>query len=208
MLKKLFIPLNVILISLMISTSSLAQVNVGLALKASTLGLGGDAVVRFHPKMDVRVGFETMGFGRDFEFKEGDINYDATANLKTGTISAMFDYYVGKSFFLAAGVGYNLFNVNIAGQAASDMPYGDISIPKDDIGNFDVDVDPGSKLSPYIGLGFGKALGRTKNLAMAFELGALYQGGPDLTLNSTGRSEEHTSDLYPVLKLSISYKIF
>ncbi len=202
---------------------SIAQFNIGLALKGSTVGLGGDVVVRFNSKMDVRLGFETFGTSFDFDFEENDVYYDANAHLKLGSVSALFDYYLGSSFFATAGLAYNLFNLDIAGHANKDMPYGDIFVDKEKIGTFDVSVDPALKISPYLGIGVGKPLGKEKNLALAFELGAFYQGAPDIAVQSDGllaptsnpsfgrealmESQSKHYYLFPVLKLSISYKI-
>jgi len=202
---------------------SVAQFNIGLALKGSTVGLGGDVILRFNPKMDVRLGFETLATGFDFDFKENHVDYDANAHLKLGSVSALFDYSFGSSFFATAGLAYNLFNLSIAGHASKDMPFGDVYIDKDKIGTFDVSIDPSLKITPYLGIGVGKPLGKEKNLALAIEIGTFYQGAPDITVQSEGllaptsnpsfgrealmESQINHYYLYPVLKLSISYKI-
>jgi len=195
----------------------------GVALKASTMGIGGDIALGINEKMDVRLGFDMMGISRDFNFEDQDINYDASASIKLGSITALYDYYIGKSFFVAGGFGYNLFNIGVNGKANKGLEYGDIIIPKEKIGDFVFDVNPGMKISPYLGLGFGRALGSEKNFAFAFELGTYYQGAPDISIQSTGllaptsnpdlgqekRLEGQINQycLYPVMKISLSYRI-
>lgn len=213
-----------LIITILIATSLRADMGLGVAVKASTMGIGGDIALGLNKNMDVRLGFDMMGFSYNFAFEETNINYDALASVKTGSITALFDYYVANSIFIAAGVGYNMFNTNITGNSKGGLPYGDITITDEKIGDFAFDIEPGMKISPYLGIGFGRALGKEKSLSFAFEIGTYYQGSPDISIQTTGLLSP-TSDpelgqesylesqisqyyLYPVLKLSLSYRIF
>jgi len=201
----------------------LSAKGVGIALKSSTNGIGGDVVFNFHPRMNVRLGYEKLHLKTDFTFTEEKVDYDATANYSAGSLSLLFDYYLWKHLFLCAGAGWNMFQGTVDGKAASGLQYGDIQIPKEKIGTFDFQIDPSLKISPYFGIGFGRTLGLKKKVAFAFEIGGYYQGSPDLTIASTGllsptsnpdqqheaRLEKQISQysVYPVLKFSLSYKI-
>jgi len=196
---------------------------IGLALKASTNGLGGDVIYNFSEKMGLRLGFEKLGFKTNFMFEEETVNYDTDVKFKTGSVSLLFDYYVAKHVFFSAGAGWNLFQTTFAGVAASAFQFGDIQVPREKVGSFNFQVDPSWKVSPYLGVGFGRALGLEKRVGFAFELGGFYQGSPDITILSTGllsptsnpdqqqdlRLEKQVSQysIYPVLKFSLSYKI-
>lgn len=196
---------------------------VGLAIKASTNGFGADVVYNFHSRMDIRLGFERLGLKTDFVFEEQAVTYDTNVNFKTGSISLLFDYYVANHVFLTAGAGWNLFHVNFDGVAASFLQFGDIRIPKETIGTFNFQVNPSLKISPYAGIGFGRTLGLKKKVGFAFELGAFYQGSPKISIISTGllsptsnpdqqqakklEGQINQYSVYPVLKLSLSYKI-
>ena len=196
---------------------------IGVGLKASTNGLGGDVIFNFHKRMDVRLGFETMGFATNVPFEEQGINYSADVKVKTGSVSLLYDFYVLNHIFFAVGAGYNLFQVQADGQASGALQFGDISITKEMIGDFHFKVDPSLKISPYFGVGFGRTLGLKKRLGFAFELGTFYQGSPSITILANGllsptanpdqgqavKLEKQISQytMYPVLKLSLSYKI-
>ena len=187
------------------------------------MGYGGDVVFQFHERMTARLGYDYLGLGPyDFSFEESNVSYNASAKVKTGSVTALYDYYIAKIFFVSAGVGINNFNVSVAGRAGSDLPWGDISIPQDKIGDFDITIEPGLKVSPYLGLGLGRTLS-TKLVGFAFEIGTYYMGGPNVNIESTGLISP-TSDpkfgqeallekqisqyyLYPVVKLSLNFKI-
>ncbi len=195
----------------------------GLALKASTNGLGADAVVDFHRGMTLRLGYETLAINRDVNFTESEVDYSANMDLTTGSASVLVDFYLIKHLFITAGIGWNLFHAEIDGHATSPMPFGDINIPADKIGVFNFQVDPSLHISPYAGIGLGRTLALDKRLGFAFELGGFYQGAPDITIASTGMlsptsNPEHGQEsrlekqinqytVYPVIKLSLSYKL-
>jgi len=196
---------------------------IGIGLKASTNGLGADAVYNFHEKMCFRLGFEMLGLKTDFTFREQTVKYATNVSFKTGSLSLLFDYYVANQVFFSAGAGWNLFRAVFDGKAASDLQFGDVQIPREKIGTFNFQVKPSLKVSPYLGIGFGRSLGLNKKIGFSFELGGFYQGSPDITIASTGllsptSNPDHKQDvrlekqisqysIYPVLKCSLSYKI-
>ncbi len=212
------------LIILFLSSANAQDKGIGLALKGSTMGYGGDLVFKFHNKMSVRIGYDQLKLGPyDYDFEEADISFTANINGETGSITALYDYYIAKSLFISAGAGINNFKVDAVGQASEDFPWGDITIPKEKIGDFNVSIEPGLKVSPYLGIGFGKTLS-SRTVGLAFEIGCYYMGGPQFNLESTGMIaptsdpqngqkelyERQTSQyyLYPVVKLSLSFKTF
>jgi len=196
----------------------------GLAAKSSTNGFGGDAVFNFHKRMSLRLGYEKLAMKASYNFDEESVEYKADVDYTAGSLSLLFDYYIARHFFVSAGAGWNMFDAVFDGAAMSDLKYGDIEIPREDIGTFGMEIVPSLQISPYAGLGFGRTLGFKKKVGFAFELGGYYQGPPEFkTLNSTGllsptsnpdqqhaeRLEKQISqyNVYPVLKLSLSYKI-
>jgi hypothetical protein len=211
------------LVLLTTMTLSAQNMSVGLALKGSTMGLGGDVVFQFHERMTARLGYDALGYSRTITFEEQDIEYNADLSVKTGSITALYDFYLAKSIFVSAGFGLNNFNINAVGAAASDLPYGDVTIPADKIGNFEFNIVPSMKISPYLGLGFGRTLGKESKVGFAFELGTYYMGSPDVSVTSSGLIAPTSNpafgqealferqfsqyNMYPVMKFSLSYKI-
>lgn len=196
---------------------------VGLAAKSSTNGFGGDAVFNFHKRMSLRLGYEKLALTSSFKFDEASVDYQADIDYQAGSLSLLFDYYLVGDLFATAGAGWNQFDGFVTGEATSDLKYGDILIPSEDIGTFGIEVLPSAQISPYLGLGFGHTLGLKKKVGFAVELGGFYQGSPKLKLTSDGLlsptsnpQQQHTARLekqidqysiYPVLRFSLSYKI-
>lgn len=225
-MKKIIMKLGVItlLLGLSVGTTLAQDLSIGAALKGSTMGVGGDVVFQFHERMTARVGFDMLNVGPlDFPFDNGDLSFDVSASVKTGSVTALYDFYLAKILFLSVGAGLNNFMVIAEGKPGSGIPWGDIEIPADKVGEFDITLEPSMKISPYAGIGLGRTLSKDKSLGFAFEIGSYYMGGPDITLNSTGLIAP-TSDpangkeellesqlsqyyLYPVIKFSLSYKI-
>ncbi len=199
------------------------QPGLGLALKASTNGFGGDIIYSLHQKLNLRLGIEIFGYDRDITFSEQDIEYEAVVDVRIGSISLLCDYSFTPWLFVTGGAGYSLFHSEVIGHAASSMPFGDIEIPKEMIGNFQFDFDPGWKISPYFGIGFGRTMSLKHKIGFAFELGSFYQGPPDISIKSTGllsptSNPDHGQEarlerqidqyyLYPLLRFSLSYRI-
>lgn len=219
--------LSAAVIILLLPAMVLSQENlypgIGVGLKASTNGFGGDIVLGLHQNLNLRVGGEMLRYETDITFKEDDIEYDAFVEARIGSISLLVDYVPANWFFISAGAGYNLFHGDVNGKAASGMPFGDITIPKERIGTFEFDLDPGLKISPYLGIGFGTVYNRQKRVGFAFELGSFYQGPTDIGIESDGllsptSNPDHGQEsrlerqidqyyLYPVLRFNLSVRI-
>jgi len=223
-MKKTNIKIGILSLILLASVTLSAQnMSIGVALKGSTMGVGGDVVFQFHEKMTARLGYDAMKYSRSITFEEQDIEYNADLSVKTGSITVLYDYYLLKSIFVSAGFGLNNFNINAVGAAVSDLPYGDVTIPAEKVGNFEFDIVPSMKISPYLGIGFGRTLGRESKVGFAFELGSYYMGSPDISITSSGliaptSNPDHGQEalferqlsqynMYPVMKFSLSYKI-
>lgn len=232
MKKKVLSFLIVMLVAAMQSISVQAQdLSLGVALKASTLGFGGDAILGINDNMTVRVGFDGIGLKRqlsDFPDLEQELeetieglSLAADAKLRLGSVTALYDYYLTKHIFVTGGLGISRFNICLKGEADEPFKFGDISVPKEDVGSFDFDFTPSWKVSPYLGIGFGRTLASTKNFGFAFELGALYQGSPNLDITTTGILEPTSNadqvetlegqfsqyTIWPVMRFSLSYRI-
>ena len=92
----------------------------------------------------------------------------------------------------------------------------------DEIGIIEINMKPGLKITPYAGIGFGRAIAANGKVSFAFELGVVYLDSPKVLLNTTGMLKPTSSaeqqqqltenvawiNMYPVINFQLSYRIF
>ncbi len=195
-----------------------------LGAQASTNGWGFSAKYTINNWLAVKTGYETLSFSTGFDFNENDIEYSADLDYNTGGILLLADLSYTRNLYVSAGLVFNSFNPKVEGFAISDLNYGDIVIPAEDIGTFKFEMEPGLKASPYIAAGFQGFMGKSKRMVFNFETGIYYMGGPKFKLVSDGLlaptsdpdlgQAEYLEDqfsaykIYPVIKLNLAYRIF
>jgi hypothetical protein len=191
---------------------------------ASTNGLGLDIQYMINKRFTLKAGYETLNFNHSFNLTEDNINYDTNLNYKTGGISILMNWFYRPALYLSGGVIINKFQPVLEGEAVSDMEYGDISIPAEDVGDFNFQFESSVKTSPYIGAGFRNFFGKQKRITYNFETGLYYMGPPEMEISARGLLspsanpahghknylEDHFSvyKFYPVVKLAIAVRLF
>lgn len=191
---------------------------------ASTNGLGLNVEYVFNKRISLKSGFENFDLNPSFNYSENEISYDATINYKTGGIYVFADFFLSRSLYLSGGALVNSFNPKITGNPASDLVYGDITIPASKVGYFNFTVEPSIKISPYIAGGFRKYLGSKKRVAFNFETGLYYMGSPQFDIEATGllastadpahgkkellEKQFESYKFYPVIKFGVAIKLF
>lgn len=191
--------------------------------QASTNGFGLQAGYILNKKFTFRTGFETLNLKYNFDFDENDISYNADLNFKTGGIFILADYYYTSRLYISLGGILNSFNPKIDGKAVSDMKYGDISIPAEDVGEFSFNIDPKLKMAPYVIAGFRQFIGKKERVVYNFETGFYYMNGPKLKIEATGllsptadpahgqvkylENQFSNYKVYPILKFNLAYKL-
>lgn len=160
---------------------------VGLAVRASTLGLGIEAGVPIASRLNVRGGFNVFTYSESFS-DEG-IDYNADLKLQSGDIYLdVFPF--GGGFHISPGL---LFNANtVTGRATvplgEDISLGDgtyINSATNPLGG-SVDVDF-QRVAPAVMLGWGNIVPRgSRHWSIPFEFGVVFQGAPRAMLNLTG----------------------
>lgn len=191
---------------------------------ASTGGWGFNARYAFNHWFSLKTGYETLNFSYGFDFDENDIEYDADLDFKAGGILALAEFSYAKNLYISAGVLFNQFKPEVRGYAVSDLEYGDIIIPAEDIGDFIITAKPGLVVSPYAGAGYQAFWGKNDGVVFNFEIGAYYQGPPEIEIEASGllaptadeifnQAEylEYQFDaykIYPVVKFNLAFKLF
>lgn len=201
----------------LMGASTLASAEIGVGVKASTLGAGIELGIPLSERFVARAALNK--YSREDDQTIDGIDYEADLDLKS---SALFlDWHPFKGTFHLT-VGY----VNSGSELnAMATPVGAVDIGGNTYDGSLIDftlngtVDLGS--GPYIGLGWGNV--PAAGLGFTFEVGAVQQGTPDASLRVSGadaglinqadvdQEERNMQDdldkfeLYPVVSLGISY---
>jgi hypothetical protein len=208
-----------------------ARAEVAVTAKAGTLGGGVELTVGLSPLWNVRLGGNAFNYTDNGREVSG-IFYNATAHLRTA--SALLDLHPGGGGFrLSAGAIYNDTRIdgNSLVPASGFYDIGGVQVPAGLVGTLDgqIKFDP---VVPYLGLGWGNAVGPGRRVRFAADIGAMFQGKGTVTLtpripagsplnNPTARAalqilldreerdiEDDVADytVYPVVSIGVSYR--
>lgn len=157
-----------------------ADLNLGVGIKAGTLGAGVEAKWRPLPYMDLRLGANL--YELDDSGSQAGINYDATLNLESfyGTLNLRFPM---TPLRFTAGAYSNGNELLLVSQETNLIDVGGTSYPSAAVGTLSSTTSfPG--VSPYLGIGLDFSVFNRVGLYLDF--GVLWQGEPDVTLTADG----------------------
>lgn len=98
--------------------------------------------------------------------------------------------------------------------------FGDYFIEPDQNGKINASIEV-AKFKPYLGIGFGRAVPKTKRISCQFDMGVQFWGSPKVTVNGDELKKGDKSNdanealdiiskisVYPVIKLALNGRIF
>lgn len=186
-----------ILLSLLAFTSASADFGVGV--KAGTLGLGVEGRFSPLPWLDVRVGLNSYDY--DDNGLQAGINYDGTLALENTYVTGNFRFPLSP-FRLTAGAFSNDNEFSLQSQDSGNTSFdiGGSTFSAADVGTLQ-STTSFSGAAPYLGIGYDFEL--FGKVGLNFDLGVLWQGDPQVTLDATGLESapaEVQAELLPALE--------
>lgn len=211
------------------AADSKAPVKVSVAARISTLGLGLEASALVTPNIAVRVGYNGYTYGHSASYQ--GVDYDG--KLKLSSVPLLADLYPSQhsGFHVTAGLLFNSNTLTAHGRPSVNGGTQTFTLNNNtynvsDVGSLDGRVTF-SKISPYLGIGFGKPSGGGSMLQLLFDLGVVFQGKPNLSLTRNGgttdpalasvidadlsaqrdktRSDLNNFQFYPVISFGLAY---
>lgn len=190
--------------------------DVGLGLRAGTVGLGAEIAVGVSERLTVRGGLYTADVTDSFD--EGGISYDGELSL--GGAGVLLDLFpTGGAFHLTAGLFSNDNRIDLTATPTQPQEIGGTVYTPAEIGRLFGDVTFDDTVF-YAGLGWGN-VARGKRTSFLFDLGVLAQGGGKVRLDATNpvisdadlqaearQIEDDISsyDLWPVISLGLAIR--
>ncbi len=194
-----------------------------LALKAGTLGPGLELTLGVIAEaLNIRVGGNYLPLRFSGKIKDVDYGVD----LNWGSIPLMLDWHpFANNFRITGGVMYNRNRAELDARLNETQKIGDHEYIPSEIGTLTGRVDF-RKLAPYLGLGFGNAVGGPQtSWNFVFDAGVMFQGSPDISLSADGtqsgnpvfqadlaqeedgiQDEADKFQFYPVVAAGVSYQ--
>lgn len=200
----------------------LAQ-GVAVAPKVGSTGVGADLTIGLTQSINIRLG--AQGWTRNETRTEQEIEYDARLRLLSGQV--LFDLHPGgRGFRVSAGVLINGNEVTAVSSEDAVYTINGRQYPVGLVGRLrgSVKTEP---IAPYLGVGWGNAVAPGSRWRLALDVGAFYQGEPEVTLTAQPiipillpsrfredlkaerrEIEEDVSGytIYPVISLGVSYR--
>lgn len=199
--------------------------NVGVKVGSTGLGIELSHVIT--DTINVRTGFNAYNF--IYDSTQSGVEYEV--ELKLQSYSALLDWHPSSTYFrFSAGIFYNANSVAFKSTGTDgSYPIGNAiyNFTNAEInGNIDLNT-----YSPYVGIGWSNALKKSSKWHYSFDLGFLYQGQPQVSLNAQGniglldinnvpgfsenlRQEEQNLEdglgilqYYPVVTFGVSYTL-
>lgn len=173
--------------------ASEGRIPIGVGVKMSTLGIGGDVAIAVSHRTNVRFGFNAFSYGHTFD-KDG-VTYGGTLDLRSA--QATYDIFLLKGLHVSPGVLF--YNGNQVTANAS-VPGGQTFT----LSNTTYVSDPTNpvtgtgklslyKAAPMMLFGIGNLVPRNSHhFSTSFEIGAAYQGPPRVALNLGGGACDST----------------
>jgi hypothetical protein len=167
----------------------------GLGVNLSTNGIGLQLAHTLTKSGNLAARVE----GRYLAVKRENLEVDldgtklvADINAKVGSIGVMLDWHpFNNAFKITGGFAMLLNDIQANAITKDSTKQGDIMIPPDEVGVITFGLK--AKASPYIGIGFGRAIPKTR-FGFTFEVGSFYTGAQDVTFKATGMLEPSSSN--------------
>lgn len=151
-----------------------AEAQMGLAARASTMGLGAELSYRVNRMVGFRIGGNYLKFSRDATIE--NIDYHVTPHFENG--SATLDLYpFGGAFHLSGGLLLNRNEGTMVARLNQNIEIGGTTYTPDQIGSLTGTVDF-RKTAPYFGIGLA---GQGK-ISLLLDLGVGITGTPRVDL--------------------------
>jgi hypothetical protein len=152
--------------------------------------------------------------------------YEGTLTLSSYAFLADLYPARGGAFHLTAGVVYDRNRVEASAKPSATVTLNGVSYPASLVGSLHGVATASRQWAPYLGLGLGNPVRRSRRLSLALDLGVMLHGSPTVDLTADGvlaylpsfildlAAEEAkvNADLdrtlyryYPVVSLSIAY---
>lgn len=212
--------------------------HLSVSVNAGTLGAGVQIAAPINRYLSLRTGLMIFKYSYDYDYKEvihyagydneKPVPMEAKANMVNGLLLADFYPFPSKSFHVTGGFyagSSDIVKVS-AEQPGRLVEIADVIVEPDANGRVAAQLETNG-FKPYLGIGFGRSVTKTKRVGFKFELGAMFHGSPKVVvtdgrlvskddLGNLVTDDELSSfnkflknfNVYPVLNFQLNFRAF
>lgn len=165
----------------LLAVSPAAWADVGVLLKAGTLGAGLDVSKGIGDTLGLRL--QANAFSFDEDITESNVEYKAELDLRSAGV--LLDWHPFSGVFrVSAGAYWNGNETSATGRpTGGTYEINGVTYPSSSIGSLEGQIDFDS-VAPYFGIGWASAPKAGRGMTFSFDLGVLYQGEPNVGLTA------------------------
>jgi hypothetical protein len=158
---------NAVLLTALAAAAGSVQAG-GVGIRAGTTGLGVDLGGDVAPTLGWRLGVSGMNVNTHVD--TSDVRYDAKAKVLTGSL--LLDWSPLGPFRISAGFIANDNKIDVNGTGNPGTAFQGSTVTGQ--------IKPDKSFAPYLGIGYGNVW--TAGLNFYFDLGIMFQGSPQVSL--------------------------
>lgn len=212
--------------------------HLSVSVNAGTLGAGVQVAAPINRYLSLRTGVMVFKYTYDYDYKEvlhhpdyaneAPVPMEAKANMVNGLLMADFFPFPSKCFHVTGGfyMGSSDIVKVSADQPGRLVEVADVIIKPGVSGRAAAQIETNA-FKPYLGIGFGNSVTKSKRVGFKFELGAMFHGSPKVVvtdgqiiskddLSGLIEDDELSSfnkflknfNVYPVLNFQLNFRAF
>jgi len=152
-----------------------------LSYRFGTFGFGLDYNHLLNESLTLRVGYHYYRYGKKQE--TSGVAYDASAKVQAASL--LVDWHPGATNWrITSGISESGVRLSADGMASGTVTFNGQTYNADQLGFIHAEFKPRQHISPYLGIGYGRAVGAQNQFSFLFDLGALYIGSPKGSVNA------------------------
>lgn len=195
--------------------------NLGIGVRAGSLGPGADVSIGISSFLNIRVGGTTFSIAvpeATLEDENVDVEFSGDASLLTGSVMAdLFPFQNGLR--ITVGATYNDSNVSVSGVPTDSYTVQARTFSQEEIGSLSAELGYEASIRPYAGIGFGNPT-RGSRVGLLFDAGVVFSGPPTVSMSGTGMMAPTATEnedviqealdglkIFPVVSLGLSIRL-
>lgn len=191
----------------------------GIGFSISSFGPGPYAFCQVNKNIRLKTSANYFMYNYSLSKLLSDLS--GQAKFRVGGIGFYGEWHFFRYFYVSTGISSNFNKIDVNGRMAESIMVGDVEMTPENIGVVGIKIEPAWKMSPYVGVGFGRPLSKGNRFGYTLELGTFFQGPPKVDLSATGMLEPTASpeqesliennikplDFWPQIALNINFRM-